>query len=80
MPTPQDPRLGACCYLLHMLLQRTEMTRPGFLDQLIRGVTADRDGMPQDAPGREDALLVFEETLRMLTSASDQLKEAASRA
>lgn len=80
MTSPQDPRLGACVYLLHMLLQRAEATRPGFLDQLIRGVTADRDAMPDNAPGREAALPVFEETLRMLTQASEQPKDGDGRA
>ncbi|WP_265923276.1 hypothetical protein [Cupriavidus nantongensis] len=79
MPVPQDPRLGACCYLLHLLLQRTELGQPGFLDQLIAGVAADRDGMAQDAPGREDALPVFDEALRMLGVASEQLKQTGAR-
>ncbi|UDM48892.1 hypothetical protein [Cupriavidus sp. MP-37] len=79
MPVPQDPRLGACCYLLHLLLQRTELAQPGFLDQLIAGVTVDRDGMAQDAAGREAALPVFDEALRMLSVASEQLKQAPAR-
>lgn len=79
MPSSQDPRLGACVYLLHMLLQRTEATRPGFIDQMIRGVTADRDALPADAPGRDEALPVFDETLRILTLASEQLQGTAPR-
>ncbi|WP_354686573.1 hypothetical protein [Cupriavidus necator] len=79
MTSSQDPRLGACVYLLHMLLQRTEATRPGFIEQMIRGVAADRDAMPADAPGRAEALPVFEETLRILTLANEQLEGTAPR-
>ncbi|BDB24322.1 hypothetical protein Tamer19_16250 [Cupriavidus sp. TA19] len=75
MTAMQDPRLGACAYLLHLLLQRAEASQPGFLDDLIRGVAADRAGMP-DVPEREQALPVFDEALRMLEFANVQMKEA----
>ncbi|MFJ1254907.1 hypothetical protein [Cupriavidus sp. CuC1] len=75
----QDPRLGACVYLLHLLLQRAEQREPGSLDDLLRGVRADRAGLPPDIAGHDETLHVFDEALRMLSLANDQMK-AAGRA
>ena len=76
MTPSQDPRLGACAYLLHLLLQRAEHERPGSLDELLRGVQADRAGLPPDMAGQAETLRVFDETLRMLGLANDQMKAA----
>ncbi|ALD90665.1 hypothetical protein N6G02_22410 [Cupriavidus gilardii] len=69
-----ERRIGACVYLLHMLLQRAEQLQPGLLDALIRGVAADRDSA--QAQGLTDLrdTGVFDEALRMLELANDQLK------
>lgn len=75
MTATQVSRLNACAYLLHLLLQRVEVSQPGFLDELIRGVAADRAGL-SDVPDREHALPVFDEVLRMLDFANTQMKEA----
>ncbi|WP_371748030.1 hypothetical protein [Cupriavidus sp. AcVe19-6a] len=74
MTAMQVSRLDACAYLLHLLL-RIEVSQPGFLDDLIDGVAADRAGMPQ-VPDRAQALRVFDEVLRMLEFANAQMKEA----
>ncbi|CAG2134137.1 hypothetical protein LMG31506_01311 [Cupriavidus yeoncheonensis] len=75
-PVADDPRLGACAYLIHMLLQRAEQCQPGLLDSLLGGVSADRDAVRAQgaAPAGVDA--IFAETLRMLELASAQLKAA----
>ncbi|MEM5430557.1 hypothetical protein [Cupriavidus oxalaticus] len=75
MTATQVSRLDACAYLLHLLLQRAEASQPGLLDDLIRGVAADRAGMPE-VPAGEHALMVFDEVLRMLEFANAQMKEA----
>ncbi|CAG2132945.1 hypothetical protein [Cupriavidus numazuensis] len=75
-PLAGDPRLGACAYLLHMLLQRAEQRQPGLLDELIGGVTADRDAVRAQAAAPAGVEAVFAETLRMLEVASAQLKNA----
>ncbi|MFJ4292142.1 hypothetical protein ACIP1U_20525 [Cupriavidus sp. NPDC089707] len=75
MTATQVSRLDACAYLVHLLLQRVEVNQPGFLDDLIRGVAADRAGMPE-VPDREHALAVFDEVLRMLEFANAQMREA----
>ncbi|MBF6987632.1 MULTISPECIES: hypothetical protein [Cupriavidus] len=75
MTATQVSRLDACAYLLHLLLQRAEASQPGFLEDLIRGVAADRAAMPE-VPDREHALPVFDEVLRMLEFANAQMKEA----
>ncbi|MBO4120680.1 hypothetical protein J5T34_08005 [Cupriavidus gilardii] len=75
MPQPTDAaRLGACGYILHMLLQRVEQQQPGLLDELIRGVTADRDSVQAQAVGNAQSDDVFAEALRMLSLANDQRK------
>ena len=71
---PDEHRLGACAYLLHMLLQRAEQQQPGMLDALIRGVTADRDGAQAQGLADPRTAGVFDEALRMLQLANDQLR------
>lgn len=68
-----EARLGACHYILHMLLQRMELQQPGCIEELIAGVTADRDGArgTMTQPAQED---VFEATLQMLRLANAQMK------
>ncbi|MCG5262098.1 hypothetical protein EM868_12995 [Cupriavidus gilardii] len=76
-PIPQQPderRIGACVYLLHMLLQRAEQQQPGMLDALMRGVAADRDGAQVQGLADPHTAGVFDEALRMLELANDQLK------
>lgn len=74
MTQSQDPRLGACVYLLHLLLQRAEQQKPGSLDELLRGVQADRAGLSPNFAGQDETLRVFDEALRMLGLANDQMK------
>ncbi len=74
---PDERRIGACAYLLHMLLQRAEQQQPGMLDALIRGVTADRDGAQARGLADPRAAGVFDEALRMLELANDQIRAQA---
>ncbi|ESH90059.1 hypothetical protein B551_0223035 [Cupriavidus sp. HPC(L)] len=67
-------RIDACVYLLHMLLQRAEQQQPGLLDSLIRGVAADRDGVRAQGPADPADTGVFDEALRVLELANEQLK------
>jgi hypothetical protein len=36
-----DPRIGACVYLLHGLLQRLEQQQPGLIDSMKQGALYD---------------------------------------
>jgi hypothetical protein len=75
-PGPTDEaRLGACVYILHMLLQRAERQQPGCLDDMIGGVTADRDSVRAQM-SHQGGTDVFDEALRMLQLANEQIKLA----
>ena len=79
-PIPQhadEHRIGACAYLLYMLLQRAEQQQPGMLDALMRGVAADRDGAQAQGLADPRTAGVFDEALRMLELANGQLKAQA---
>lgn len=72
-----DPRIGACVYLLHGLLQRLEMQQPGLLADMTEGALQDRAGMnPQSSPFAAHGCEIADEAVRMLRLMSDQLKLA----
>ena len=75
--TSLDPRIGACVYLLHGLLQRLEQQQPGLIENMTEGVLHDRAAMD---PGASDTAAhgckIADEALRMLQLMSAQLKFA----
>lgn len=70
-----DRRTGACAYLLHGLLQRLELERPGLLEGLIDGVASDRAAMAaQDTQGARIGCEIADEALGMLRLMQAQLQ------
>lgn len=74
MNSSQDNQIGACVYILHMLLQRLESERPGMLKDLATGIATDRAAAGDTASGKEvDG--VFSEALRIVNLAHTQLRQ-----
>jgi hypothetical protein len=74
-----DPRIGACVYLLHGLLQRLDQTQPGLIDEMTESVEFDLSAIdPSDSPSAVHGALVAEEALRMLRLMAEQRKLASS--
>ena len=74
-----DPRIGACVYLLHGLLQRLDQTQPGLIDEMTESVEFDLSAIdPSDSPSAAHGALVAEEALRMLRLMAEQRKLASS--
>ena len=70
-----DPRIGACVYLLHGLLQRLEQQQPGLIAGMAEGVLHDRAAMnPEASASAAYGCEVADEALRMLRLMSEQLK------
>lgn len=78
-PSLSDPRIGACVYLLHGLLQRLENRQPGLLHEMIEGASHDRDAMDAAAGSAEvvHGRQIAEEALRMLYLMRAQLQMRA---
>lgn len=74
-----DPRIGACVYLLHGLLQRLDQQRPGLLAEMMEAVSHDRAAMrPEESPSAAQGVLVADEALRMLRLMDAQRKLASA--
>lgn len=72
MNSSQDHQVGACVYILHMLLQRLESERPGMLKDLATGIAADRAAAGDTVSGKDG---VFSEALRIVNLAHAQLRQ-----
>jgi len=73
MNSSHGNQVGACVYILHMLLQRLESERPGMLKDLATGIAADRAAAGDTVRGKEvDG--VFSEALRIVDLAHAQLR------
>ena len=73
----KDPRIGACVYLLHGLLQRLDQQQPGLIADMTEGVARDRAAMNPDASASAaHGCEIADEALRMLRLMSEQLKLA----
>jgi len=73
MSSTQDNQVGACVYILHMLLQRLESDRPGMLLEMAEGITADQASASGTESGKNvDG--IFLEALRMVNLAKAQLQ------
>ncbi|PLP97485.1 hypothetical protein [Cupriavidus pauculus] len=78
MTSTKDDQVGACVYILHMLLQRLESQRPGMLLQMTEGISADQAAASATESGKRlDS--VFSEALRMVNLAQAQLQGANRR-
>lgn len=70
-----DPRIGACVYLLHGLLQRLEQQQPGLIADMTEGVLHDRAAMnPEASVAAAQGCGIADEALRMLRLMSAQLR------
>lgn len=77
---PRDPRVGACVYLLHGLLQRLEALQPGLLASMTDGAVHDRDALAaQDSAGAAQGVEVADEALRMLRLISTHSEMASAQ-
>jgi len=75
--TSLGPRIGACVYLLHGLLQRLEQQQPGLIGSMTEGALRDRAAMdPEESASAAHGRQIVEEALRMLRLMSEQLKFA----
>lgn len=69
-----DPRIGACVYLLHGLLQRLDQQQPGLIAGMTEGISHDRAVMdPTSSAGAAHGCQIADEALRMLRLMSAQL-------
>jgi len=73
MSSTQDNQVGACVYILHMLLQRLESDRPGMLLEMAEGIAADQASASVNESGKKGDG-VFLEALRMVNLAKAQLQ------
>lgn len=74
-----DPRIGACAYLLHGLLQRLEQQQPGLIAGMTDGIRSDRAAMdPESCASAAHGCQIADEALRMLQLVSAQLAQAAA--
>jgi hypothetical protein len=65
----QNAQLGACTYLVHVLLEEAERSRNGFVRTTIERVMRDHQGLPADVPDRSFVDSVLAETLNILRRA-----------
>lgn len=65
----QNAQLGACTYLMHVLLEEMERRQGGFLRTTIQHVVNDHAGIPADVPDKPFVDSVFAEILNMLRRA-----------
>jgi hypothetical protein len=65
----QIAQLGACTYLMHVLLEEAERRQSGFIRKTLDRVVKDHEGIPSDLTDKPFVDAVFAETLRMLQRA-----------
>ena len=80
MPTTEindsERKIGACAYLLHSLLQRLDAQQTGLLNEMIEGVSSDRDSMvAMTTDQAESGIQIADEALKMLRLMRAQLQQ-----
>lgn len=71
-----ERQIGACAYLLHGLLQRLDAQQPGLLDEMIDGVSSDRESMVAVTTDQaESGVQIADEALKMLRLMRAQLQQ-----
>jgi hypothetical protein len=65
--TNADEKAGACAYILHMLLQRLEVSAPGIVDELLSGAKADKAAFDARKTTSGNAGKIFGEAIAMLS-------------
>ncbi len=61
-----DAKAGACAYILHMLLQRLEVTQPGIVEELLNGAKADQIAFNSQSSPSEVGSQIFGEAIAAL--------------
>jgi hypothetical protein len=69
----KNPKLDACVYILTCMLQRQEISKPGYLSELIAGVQNDRTELSNGVNNREYIDTIFAETVSILEKAQKLL-------
>lgn len=73
-----DPRIGACVYLIHGLLQRLEKQQAGLLAEITLGAASDRAAMnPERSLSEKKGCEIADEALRMLRLMTAQMTLAS---
>ena len=70
------PAVGACTYVLHMLLQRLETTHPGLVLDMLEGARADQAAVQAKGTMSEPLAQVFEQAIGMLELIDAQNQQA----
>jgi len=71
--TNADAKAGACAYVLHALLQRLEVGRPGLVLDLLDGVKSDKTSIESQGAMSESVSRVFDETVALLERVHAQI-------
>ncbi|MFO1369700.1 MAG: hypothetical protein U1F46_11945 [Marinagarivorans sp.] len=61
-----EVKAGACAYILHMLLQQLEVTRPGIVEELLIGAKADQMAFNLRSSPSDTAAQIFDEAVAVL--------------
>jgi hypothetical protein len=69
-PSTSNAQLGACTYLLHVLLEEAERRQSGFIRNTVDRVLKDHEGIPPDVPDKAFVDSVLSEALSILRRAS----------
>ncbi len=67
--TDADAKAGACSYVLLMLLQRLEAKQAGLIEELLKGVEADKAAIEAQGTLTEPVRGIFNEAQRILQQA-----------
>lgn len=59
-------KADACAYILHMMLQRLEAERPGFVHGMLEGAKADRAAVQARGAAAAASEAVFDEAIALL--------------
>lgn len=70
--------VGACTYVLHMLLQRLETTHPGLVLDMLEGARLDQAAVQARGTMNDAVAQVFEQAIAMLALIDDQNRQATA--
>jgi hypothetical protein len=65
-----DAKLDAFAYLLTLIVQRMESERPGFIEELMTGVSDDLTAIDDRITNRKHIEAIFAETHKLLERAA----------
>ncbi|MCG6199973.1 hypothetical protein [Psychromonas antarctica] len=65
----ENPKIEACVYILTALLQRLEREKTGLIEDIIKGVEADQNALPDNIANTDKIDAIFCEALKILNLA-----------